>query len=77
MIRTCLVEKFDELDENFSENISKNIVYFDGVSAEILSGITNKSVALKYIRRLPKKAVKAAPKKKAAAKKAEEPKGDE
>ena len=61
---------FVELAESLGHEV-------DDVSAEILSGITNKSVALKYIRRLPKKAVKAAPKKKAAAKKAEEPKGDE
>jgi len=49
----------------------------DDSSAKILLGIKNRSVALKYIRRLPKKAVKTAPKKKAAAKKVEEPKGDE
>ena len=44
---------------------------------KILSKIESKSVALKYIKRFSKKAVKAAPKKKAAAKKVEEPKGDE
>jgi len=49
----------------------------DDSSAKILLGIENRSVALKYIRRLPKKAVKAAPKKKVATKKVEEPKGDE
>ena len=49
----------------------------DDSSAKILLGIENRSVALKYIRRLPKKVAKAAPKKKAAAKKVEEPKGDE
>ena len=61
---------FVELAESLGHEV-------DDASAEILSGIANKSVALKYIRRLPKKAVKAAPKKKAAAKKVEEPKGDE
>ena len=43
----------------------------DDASAEILSGIANKSVALKYIRRLPKKVAKPAPKKKVPAKKVE------
>ena len=49
----------------------------DDASAEILSKIENKSVALKYIRRLPKKVAKPAPKKKAPAKKVKEDKGDE
>jgi len=61
---------FVELAESLGHEV-------DDFSAEILSGIENKSVALKYIRRLPKKVVKAAPKKKVAAKKVEEPKGDE
>ena len=41
----------------------------DEASAEVLGKIENKSVALKYIRRLPKKATKKAAPKKAAAKK--------
>ena len=49
----------------------------DEESMKILSKIESKSVALKYIKRFSKKAVKAAPKKKAAAKKVEEPMGDE
>ena len=51
----------------------------DDASMEILSKIESKSVALKYIKRFPKKVVKAAPKKKEPAKKVkvEEEKGDE
>lgn len=49
----------------------------DDASMEILSKIESKSVALKYIKRFPKKVAKAAPKKKAPAKKVEEEKGDE
>ena len=41
----------------------------DEASAEVLARLENKSVALKYIRRLPKKATKKAAPKKAAAKK--------
>jgi hypothetical protein len=42
----------------------------DEPSAEVLARLENKSVALKYIRRLPKKASKKAAPKKTAAKKA-------
>ena len=49
----------------------------DDASMEILSKIESKSVALKYIKRFPKKVAKAAPKKKAPAKKVKEEKGDE
>ena len=61
---------FVELAESLGHEV-------DDASAEILSGIANRTVAMKYIRRLPKKAAKAAPKKKVAAKKVEKPKGDE
>jgi hypothetical protein len=61
---------FVELAESLGHEV-------DDASAEILSGIANRTVAMKYIRRLPKKAAKAAPKKKAAAKKVEKEKGDE
>ncbi len=49
----------------------------DDASMEILSKIESKSVALKYIKRFPKKVAKPAPKKKAPAKKVKEDKGDE
>ena len=55
---------FVELAESLGHEV-------DDASAEILSNIINKSVALKYIRRLPKKVVKPAAKKKAPAKKVE------
>lgn len=55
---------FVELAESLGHEV-------DDASAEILSGIANKSVALKYIRRLPKKVAKPAPKKKPPAKKVE------
>ena len=61
---------FIELAESLGHEV-------DEASAVVLARLENKSVALKYIRRLPKKAAKATPKKKAAAKKVEEPKGDE
>ena len=61
---------FVELAESLGHEV-------DDASAKTLTGIENKTVAMKYIRRLPKKVAKAAPKKKAAAKKVEEPKGDE
>lgn len=61
---------FVELAESLGHEV-------DEASAKALTGIENKTVAMKYIRRLPKKAAKAAPKKKVAAKKVEEPKGDE
>jgi len=41
----------------------------DDASMEILSKIESKSIALKYIKRFPKKVAKPAPKKKAPAKK--------
>ncbi len=43
----------------------------DDASMKILSKIESKSVALKYIKRFPKKVAKPAPKKKAPAKKVE------
>ena len=49
----------------------------DDASMKILSKIESKSVALKYIKRFPKKVAKPAPKKKAPAKKVKEDKGDE
>lgn len=42
-----------------------------------LSKIESKSVALRFLKRFPKKVAKPAPKKKAPAKKVEEKKGDE
>ena len=54
---------FIELAESLGHEV-------DEASAEVLSKLENKSVALKYIRRLPKKASKKAAPKKTAAKKA-------
>jgi hypothetical protein len=53
---------FIELAESLGHEV-------DEASAEVLARLENKSVALKYIRRLPKKATKKAAPKKAAAKK--------
>ena len=53
---------FVELAESLGHEV-------DEASAEVLSRLENKSVALKYIRRLPKKATKKAAPKKAASKK--------
>ena len=53
---------FIELAESLGHEV-------DEASAEILARLENKSVALKYIRRLPKKATKKATPKKTAAKK--------
>ena len=55
---------FVELAESLGHEV-------DDSSAKALKRIENKTVAMKYIRRLPKKVAKAAPKKKAAAKKVE------
>ena len=54
---------FVELAESLGHEV-------DEASAEVLARLENKSVALKYIRRLPKKASKKAAPKKTAAKKA-------
>ena len=53
---------FVELAESLGHEV-------DEASAEVLGRLENKSVALKYIRRLPKKVTKKAAPKKAAAKK--------
>ena len=53
---------FIELAESLGHEV-------DEASAEVLARLENKSVALKYIRRLPKKATKKATPKKTAAKK--------
>jgi|TARA_R100001460_G_scaffold87198_1_gene128599 hypothetical protein len=55
---------FVELAESLGHEV-------DDSSAKALKRIENKTVAMKYIRRLPKKVAKAAPKKKVATKKVE------